>query len=347
MKRMKNIMAAALTAVLFAGCEEKEMPVPDRFTDEVRLTTTPVKDQGRSSLCWAYAMLATIETEHIMRGDSVNLSTAYVARSFINEQVDKCYLAKGKGNITTRGMMPQLIRLIQTYGLMPHDSYNTDANFNAATRKVHAAIRSDAMTMQGLKKARAEAGRILDNNIGPLPYHVYMYSMEYTPLEFAHSVCMPDEYQAFTSFTHLPMNKESVLCMPDNYNGYRFMNIGIDQMMGMIEKSVRQGHPVCWEGDTSEEGFSFAYGIADVDEDMRNATQQQRQQEFEKFRTTDDHCMAIVGIAHDEKGRKFFICKNSWGTANPYGGFMYVSADYIRLKTIAIMANVYAISPQA
>ena len=202
-------------------------------------------------------------------------------------------------------MMPQLIRLIQTYGLMPHDSYNTDTNFNAATRKVHAAVRSDAMTMQGLKKARAEAGRILDNNIGPLPYHVYMYSMEYTPLEFAHSVCMPDEYQAFTSFTHLPMNKESVLCMPDNYNGYRFMNIGIDQMMGMIEKSVRHGHPVCWEGDTSEEGFSF------------------------------------------EKGRKFFICKNSWGTANPYGGFMYVSADYIRLKTIAIMANVYAISPQA
>ena len=40
MKRMKNIMAAALMAVLFAGCEEKEMPVPDRFTDEVRLATT-------------------------------------------------------------------------------------------------------------------------------------------------------------------------------------------------------------------------------------------------------------------------------------------------------------------
>ena len=89
MKRMKNIMAAALMAVLFAGCEEKEMPVPDRFTDEVRRATTPVKDQGRSSLCWAYAMLATIETEHIMRGDSVNLSTAYVARSFIKEQVDR------------------------------------------------------------------------------------------------------------------------------------------------------------------------------------------------------------------------------------------------------------------
>ena len=28
------------------------------------------EDQGRSQLCWAYAMLATIESEHLMMGDS-------------------------------------------------------------------------------------------------------------------------------------------------------------------------------------------------------------------------------------------------------------------------------------
>ena len=28
--------------------------------------------------------------------------------------------------------------------------------------------------------------------------------------------------------------------------------------------------------------------------------------------------------------------KSSWGTANPYGGLMYVSGDYVRLKTIAV-----------
>ena len=29
--------------------------------------------------------------------------------------------------------------------------------------------------------------------------------------------------------------------------------------------------------------------------------------------------------------------KNSWGKKNPYGGLMYVSEDYVRLKTIAVV----------
>lgn len=37
-----------------------------KFTNEVMLRYSPVKDQGISPLCWMYAMLATIETEHIM-----------------------------------------------------------------------------------------------------------------------------------------------------------------------------------------------------------------------------------------------------------------------------------------
>ena len=52
--------------------------------------------------------------------------------------------------------------------------------------------------------------------------------------------------------------------------------------------------------------------------------------------TTDDHCMAIVGIARNKSGEKYFVMKNSWGTDNPYGGLMFVSADYLRLKTIAV-----------
>lgn len=345
-KKMRYLLAALFLATLFTGCgKEKKTSQKKIFTDEVRLSVTPVKDQGRSSLCWAYAMLATIETEHIMRGDSVNLSVAYVARNFIREQVDKCYLSEGKKNITTRGMMPQLIRLIQTYGLMPYDSYHSDKNINTAARKVHAAVKKDAAIQRGLKAARDDAGRIMDSSINPMPYHIYMYSMEYTPIEFAHSVCLPDEYMAFTSFTHLPLNRKSVLSLPDNYNSERFMNIRLDDMMRMIEKSIRTGHPVCWEGDISEEGFSFEKGIADVTTQQQNATPQQRQREFETFRTTDDHCMAIVGLAHDKKGRKFFICKNSWGTGNPYGGMMYLSADYIRLKTIAVAVNRYALMP--
>ena len=47
--------------------------------------------------------------------------------------------------------------------------------------------------------------------------------------------------------------------------------------------------------------------------------------------------MAIVGIAHDAAGKQYFVCKNSWGTDNPFGGMMYMSFDYAVLKTIAVV----------
>lgn len=34
---------------------------------------TPVKNQGRTQYCWAYSMLAAIETEHFRQGDSLDL----------------------------------------------------------------------------------------------------------------------------------------------------------------------------------------------------------------------------------------------------------------------------------
>ena len=84
---------------------------------------------------------------------------------------------------------------------------------------------------------------MLDGSINPLPKHVYMLGMEYTPLEFTHSVCMPDEYMAFTSFTHEPMNKKVALKLTDNYNDERFVNLPIDRLMELMEKSVSLAIP--------------------------------------------------------------------------------------------------------
>ena len=236
------MLIIALAAVVMTACDETEkktMLNPMKFRTEVRLGMTPVKDQGHSSLCWAYAMLATIETEHIQRGDSVNLSVAYVARNFMKEQADRYYLSHGSSDITLRGTMPQLVRLIQTYGLMPYDSYHTDANMNVAARKLRSTLVAQVGRGSGLVKARQAADNVLDGSINPLPKHVYMLGMEYTPLEFAHSVCMPDEYMAFTSFTHEPMNKKVALKLTDNYNDERFVNLPIDRLMELMEKSVR------------------------------------------------------------------------------------------------------------
>lgn len=346
MKRIITTLSFVCAIIFLTGCSSASNNGKNKriqFKDDIKLSFTPVKNQGRSSLCWAYAMLATIETEHIMRGDSVNLSPAYVARMMLHEQIDECYLTHGRKALNMRGVMPELIRLIQSYGLMPYDSYHSDKNINVTARKLQSAVKSKAILGKGIREARNYADNILDKGINPLPRKVYMYSMEYSPLEFAHSVCMPEEYLPLTSFLHMPMNKKVVFRLPDNRHDAKFYNVPLNDMMTTMEHSVRMGHPVCWEGDISEPGFSFRNGIADIPQSQWNANQELRQQQFEKFRTTDDHCMAIIGIAHDKNGRKFFICKNSWGTNNPYGGLMYMSFDYARLKTIAVMINSIAL----
>ena len=81
---MKNIFRhsvffAVLLSMVASSCADRaDKSVPRSFRNEVVLKTTPVKDQGSSELCWAYAMLATIETERLEMGDSVNLSPDYL-----------------------------------------------------------------------------------------------------------------------------------------------------------------------------------------------------------------------------------------------------------------------------
>ena len=124
--------------------------------------------------------------------------------------------------------------------------------------------------------------------------------------------------------------------MPDNFEHDAFLNVPLDTLQQYIDQALRNGHPVCWEGDISEPKFSFKQGIALMQNDRETVTQQSRQQAFETFATTDDHCMELVGIARSKKGKRLYICKNSWGTKNPFGGLMYMSESYLRAKTVAV-----------
>ena len=49
--------------------------------------------------------------------------------------------------------------------------------------------------------------------------------------------------------------------------------------------------------------------------------------------------MVLIGIAHDENGKRYYIAKNSWGTGNHYGGLMYLSEQYVMMKTVAIVVK--------
>lgn len=269
-----------IIVVLCAACTHR----PEHFTIEVLNGYTPVKNQGNSQTCWAYAMLAAIETEHIMRGDSVHLSVAFVENAVRHEP---------RAPRSLRGMGMTTVNLIQKYGLVPYD----------------AMPQGDTLP----------------------PHLAFMFGVEYKLQEFARSVCALGEYTGYGTNHHQPYYQTFEPQLADNWEHNRLMNLPADSLVRLTERAVRNGHGVCWEGDTSEPGFNWAEGYAV--NTLWTGT------------TSDNHCMAIVGIAHDETGQKYFIMKNSWGTNNRYKGLMYMSFDYFHRKTIAVYLSRDFFSP--
>ncbi|MGN1375774.1 MAG: C1 family peptidase [Prevotella sp.] len=338
---MKKFILVFAVIVALISCNERQ-PQGKKFVTERLNKFTPVKDQGRSFLCWAYAMLATIETDRLHENDSVNLSVAYAARSILKEQAYRMYFTQGKKTLSLRATAPLLLDVISRYGVVPYDVYKSDCNYNVVSRRMENLVSNAIAHRTGMQNLTASVEDMLDNAVGPAPHNVYLYGAQYTPLEFSHSVCQYDDYVALTSYTHLPFYKDIVLDVPDNDAGCQFYNVPIDTLMTYIERTVMAGYGVCWEGDISNAGFSFKSGLACLNNKKMPVTQATRQHAFETFKTTDDHCMEIVGIAHDMEGTRYFICKNSWGTCNPYGGLIYMSFEYARLNTIAVVMKRHA-----
>jgi len=314
------------------------------FHIEKCLKYTPIKDQGRSTLCWIYAMLATIETDRLMEGDSVDLSADYLARHYLQDQLPALYLQGPAGGdkeaaqqVDTRGMMTMALRLMEQHGMEPHASFHAKkgTDYGVIGRRLMQLVTTARAQQWGLSKLTKQAEELLDEEIDFMPRFVFMLGAEYTPQEFAHSLCMPGDYEALTSFTHHPFGERFALEVTDNKMDCEFLNVPIDTLMYRIRQSITNGHAVCWEGDVSEVGFSFERGMAGTASPIP-CTQQERQREFERLKTTDDHCMALIGIATDQRGARWYIAKNSWGTNNLYGGLMFLSENYLRLKTIAV-----------
>ena len=54
--------------------------------------------------------------------------------------------------------------------------------------------------------------------------------------------------------------------------------------------------------------------------------------------------MLIYGKAFDEKGKPYYMVKNSWGERGMYKGLWYMSRDFIALNTTYNFLNCNALS---
>lgn len=335
--------------------------------------TTSVKNQGRSGTCWSFSTLSFIESELLRMGKGKhNLSEMFIVRNTYSEKAKQYVRNHGHVNFSAGGAFHDVTNMIAKYGMVPESVYK-GLNYGEDNHKhgeldlvlkgmVEAVVKNKNKRLTTVWHNAIEA--VLDVYLGTVPTEFEYEGKKYTPKTFASSMGIDaSNYVEISSYTHVPFYEKFILEVPDNWSWDAMYNVPLDEMMSTIDNAIDQGYTVAWAADVSDEGFSFKQALAvmpefgweDLDADEKEkvfkkpckpmkVTQEIRQKAYDNYETTDDHGMHITGIAKDQKGNKFYIVKNSWGTQhNDCSGYLFASEAFVRYKTMDIMVHKDAI----
>ncbi len=258
----------------------------------------------------------------------------------------------------------------------PDDSlFNFNEFFSVMTPYVEAIAKSKESRISQNWKQGLQG--ILDSYLGKAPEHFTYEGKTYTPKSFAQSLGLDwSDYVSITSYTHHPFWKSFAVEVQDNWRNPLSYNVPMDDMMRIIDNAVANGYTVAWGGDVSEPGFTrtglaymvdakkiednkgsdMAHWLGLSTKEKRNLidslgvnvpevvpTQKQRQERFDDWELTDDHGMLIYGVAKDQKGKEYYMVKNSWGDTGDYHGIWYMTKNFIAANTMDFLINKNAI----
>ena len=370
------VMMSAATTAMYA--QESGY----KFTTVASQKATPVKNQASTGTCWCFATTSFMESELLRMGKGeYDLSEMFIVRQKYLNQLEDNYYRGGNGNLGQGSLSHTWKNAFNQVGIVPEEVYH-GINYNSEKHNHGEMVRYiNALGNTAVKMKRRSPeyykliNNLFDTYLGELPEKFTYKGKEYTPKSFAESLGLNmDDYIELTSFTHKPYYQKFSPEVPDNWENEQMYNLPLDEMMEVADYALTHGYTVCWDGDVSEQGFSFKNGIAinpqveDVkdysttdrarfekmpkyqrmDEVFKfehpypeiNVTPEIRQDGYEKFVTTDDHLMHITGIVKDQNGTKYYITKNSWGAeSNKSGGNLNMSESYVRAKTICVMVH--------
>ena len=346
-----------------------------KFTDVINLANTSVKNQGSSGTCWSYSGNSFLESEMIRIGKQpVEISQIFTARNAYVEKGKNYVRMHGAVTLGDGGSLHDVTNMLKKYGAVPQEVY-TGLNYGTAKNKfAEMAALTEGLLVAAVKNPNGELTpnwikayeAVIDSYLGQVPQNFNYKGKNYTPQTFAKEVVglNADEYVEFSSYSNVPYYTKTMLMVPDNWSFDLIYNVRLNDMTDIIDNALKNGYTVAWATDVSEKSFSWKNGIAYVPtkkvdemtpeekENMFNGpkpemeiTEEIRQKAFDNYQTTDDHGMHIVGVSKDQDGKEYYIVKNSWGATNDYKGYLYVTKNFIKYKTTALMVNKGAIPP--
>lgn len=313
------------------------------------IESSPLKDQQATGDCWSFATTSFIETEAIRLGKKpVVLSPMFFVRpTYINKAEN--YIRKNGSSFFAEGDLTfSVLKAYKEYGAIPemvysgkneNDSKHDHAAMNIALLekvKYYSQSHGD-LTPVVYRKA---VDSIMTVTMGKVPDTFHFGGKQFTTKSFAEEMIgiNPDDYVEITSFSHHPFYRKFALEIEANWANNYYLNLPLKDFSAVIDSALMHNYSVCWDGDIYE-GYKDGFAVLS---EHKVITQQIRQAAFDNRTTEDIHNMHIVGMAENEKGDKFYIIKNS-ADNNDCGGYLYMSSEYLLLKTISVMVNKKAI----
>ena len=349
------------------------------FTTIKENPITSIKNQYRSGTCWCFSALSFIESEILReKGDSVDFSEMFVVGKSYRDRAVKYVRLDGHLNFGAGSSFGDVLHVIKDYGIVPQDAmpgmnYGTEM---PEQNELDAALKGyvEAIAKNPNKKLTTAwlngFDGIVSAYLGEYPETFTVNGKEYTPLSYRdHLGINVDDYVNLSSFSHHPFYSQFIIEVPDNWRWDTAYNLPIDEFMEVMYNAIDKGYNIAWGSDVSEKGFTRS-GIATMPAEKKKATagsdqekwvgkstedskeevkpelpeeiiatQEMRQDAYDRKLTTDDHGMHIFGLAKDQNGTKYFMVKNSWGEAGKYKGIWYASDAFVRYKTLNIVVH--------
>lgn len=340
-----------------------------KFTPILDIEKTEVKSQGKSGTCWSYSTSSFLESEVLrMKKIKVDLADIYPVRCAYIDKAETYVRLHGGLSWGDGGAFHDVINMTEKYGALPQSVYSGIQyesklnNFGEMQSILESYLKGVVSNKSGKlspvwKKSYAN---IIEGYLGVPPTEFEYEGKKYTPKTFSSDYLglNPKDYVEISSFTNVPYYTQNILYVPDNWSFDKVWNVQMNELTDIIDNALNKGYSVAWAADVSEKGFSWVNGVAYIPEkdydDMtadekktmfdgpkleKEITAEMRQKSFDNFETTDDHGMHIVGLYKDQNGKEYYMVKNSWGDKNDQKGFLYVTKNYVKYKSTAILLH--------
>ena len=365
--------------------EEKKAEEGFVFTTIKENPITSIKNQNRSSTCWAFSSVAFLEAELIRQGKGeLDLSEMFIVHHTMEDRAVNYVRYHGDASFSPGGSFEDMVVCYEKYGMVPQDVM--PGIMYGDTLHVHNELDAVAEAyVQAIGKGKSSKltpvwrnglRSIYDAYLGECPEEFTYNGKTYTPRTFADEVLKlnMDDYISLTSYTHHPFYTQFNIEIQDNWRNALSYNLPVEELMEVMDNTVRKGYTLAWGSDVSEQGFTrdgiavfpdaskgaeltgsdmahwLGLSAADKRKELTSkplpevtVTQEMRQTAFDNWETTDDHGMLIYGLAKDQNGKEYFMVKNSWGETGKYKGIWYASKAFVAYKTMNILVHKDAI----